>query len=572
MNAFDKIRALDPLAFLTPATLEERAALAMRTADQRLYSHHLAHAWLDWLGAHSSEIGRHDIELIARETLNLSPYHERADDLYAAVMRSRQPLPAGSLVFMVTSCRKYFDHALRMQAALRARGAFACIVIGDPAQRVATWDGDTCTLPVADNYEGLPLKVAAGVNALTKRFGAVAIVKIDDDCQLTPTFTVERFEQLAARHAYVGQPQRSPHHCRFWHFGKTQQAKGAYTRRFNGMWAGGACYLLNPQAAALVAREYALFPAEIGDEYYEDKAIGDFLRRQGVPLHVVTHKEWGVTYDITERFVAPPLKGTPPAAVAPATAAPASLPTLSTIPKLLHIIWIGDQQQRPDNLIATWIAHHPGWTVKVWGNDDLAQGPWHCSEQMVALGETSLPGLATLMQWEILYREGGVAVAADSLCIRGLDAALLETERFGCNLSETAAPGVLSAGYFGCKPGDALVARLLDAVGKSGDLRGANVSGAVGDARLTAIVNASADLPLHVLPSHTFLPLHHSATPHAGLDGVVACELWADTLGLTEHLSGLSIESLRATLKLDDGAIPGAESAQWEAARNLLAA
>ena len=73
MNAFDRIRALDPLTFLAPATLEERAALAMRTADQRLYSHHLANAWLDWLGAHSSEIGRHDIELIARETLNLSP-------------------------------------------------------------------------------------------------------------------------------------------------------------------------------------------------------------------------------------------------------------------------------------------------------------------------------------------------------------------------------------------------------------------------------------------------------------------------------------------------------------------
>ena len=570
MNAFDKIRALDALTFLTPATLEERVALAMRTADQRLYSHHLANAWLDWLGAHSGEIGRQDIELIAREALQLSPLHERADDLYAAVMRPRQALPAGSLVFMVTSCRKYFDHALRMQAALRARGAFACIVVGDPAQRVATWDGDVCTLPVADSYEGLPLKVAAGVNALTKRFGAVSIVKIDDDCQLTPNFTVQRFEQLASQHDYVGVPQRNPLHCRFWHFAKTQRPMGPYTRRFHGSWAVGACYLLAPRAAALVAREYAFYPGEIAEEYYEDKAIGDFMRRQGVPLHVVSNPDWGITFDATERFITPPLASSP--AAAPEPVATTAAPVLATIPKLLHIVWIGDQRQRPDNLIATWIAHHPGWTVKVWGNDDLAEGPWHCTDQMVALGETSLAGLATLMQWEILYREGGVAVAADSLCIRSLDNALIEVERFGCNLSEFAAPGVLSASYFGCKPGDALVARLLNAVAQAGDLRGTSVSDAVGDGRLTAVHNASEDLPLLVVPSHTFLPLHHAAPPHADLAGVVACELWATTLGLTEHLADLTIESLRATLKLDDGAVSRGESAQWKAARSLLTA
>ena len=127
---------------------------------------------------------------------------------------------------MVTSCRKYFDHALRMQAALRARGAFACIVIGDPTQRVATWDGDVCTLPVADNYEGLPLKVAAGVNALMQRFGAVAVVKIDDDCQLTANFTARALPAAGRASTTTSAAARNPHLCRFWHFGKTQQADG----------------------------------------------------------------------------------------------------------------------------------------------------------------------------------------------------------------------------------------------------------------------------------------------------------------------------------------------------------
>ena len=93
MNAVAHIRAIDALTFLTPQTLDERVALAMGTAGQRLYSHHLANAWLEWIGAHSQEIGRHDVELLAREALRLSPLHERADDLYRAVMRPQDRLP-----------------------------------------------------------------------------------------------------------------------------------------------------------------------------------------------------------------------------------------------------------------------------------------------------------------------------------------------------------------------------------------------------------------------------------------------------------------------------------------------
>jgi hypothetical protein len=570
VQAFDLIRAIDAPTFLGPETLDERVALAMRTAGRRLYSHHLANAWLDWIGTHSREIGRHDIELLAREALRLSPLHERAEDLYKAVMRPSEPQPERRVVFMVTSCVKYFASARRVQQALRARGAVACIVIGDPTRRVATWDGDVCTLPVADSYEGLPLKVAAGVNAIVARFGAVAVVKIDDDCELTPRFSIARFEELARQHDYVGKPHRDIHHCRYWHFGKTALPQGPYTRRFHGAWAGGACYLLNARAAGLVAREYALYPAEIGDEYYEDKAVGDFLRRQGVALHAIRHDEWGITYDPTERFTVPAAN---PRATTESTLAVgpvAERSVAATIPRLLHIVWLGDAARRPDNLIATWISHHPGWTVKVWGNEDLAEGHWHCAAQMAALGASSLPALAALMKWEILYREGGVSVAADSLCIRGLDAALLGHERFGCYLSESAAPGVLSAGYFGCMAGDALVARLLDAVGQDGALGSRSVSDAVGDDRLTAVHQASPDLTIHVLPSHVFLPMHLTAAPHPGTEGVVACELWASALGLWDDLASFSIESLRAVLKLDDHPLSQEELTLLEEARSAL--
>ena len=317
MHPLSPLRALSPQAFLAPHTLEERLALAMNTLDRRVFSHDAAGAWLDWIGVHGREIDPESIELLMREVLLMSPLHPRAEAIYTALMRPSEELPhGGRVVFMVTSCRKYFRQAQRVQADLRARGATACIVIGDPALRVARWDGDTCTLPVEDNYETLPLKVAAGVNALVQRFGAIAVVKIDDDCELTVDFTPDRFLQLSRMHDYVGMLAINPHLCRFWHFGKTSRPMGAYARRHHGAWAGGACYLLGPRAAELVAREYAHYPAEIGDEYYEDKAIGDFMRRQGVALHTIRHADWGITFDATERFVAPVLANAVPAAEA----------------------------------------------------------------------------------------------------------------------------------------------------------------------------------------------------------------------------------------------------------------
>ena len=48
-----------------------------------------------------------------------------------------------------------------------------------------------------------------------------------------------------------------------------------------------------------------------------------------------------------------------------------------TIPKTLHITWVGDESRRPDNCIQTRADRNPGWTVKLWGNDDLANYGWY---------------------------------------------------------------------------------------------------------------------------------------------------------------------------------------------------
>ena len=100
------------------------------------------------------------------------------------------------------------------------------------------------------------------------------------------------------------------------------------------------------------------------------------------------------------------------------------------IPKTLHIIWVGDDRKRPDNCIRTWVERNPGWTVTLWGNDDLANYGWYNARHMREMAPLELNGVADLMRWEILYNEGGFVVDADSSCTRPLDDWLLESEAF----------------------------------------------------------------------------------------------------------------------------------------------
>ena len=52
------------------------------------------------------------------------------------------------------------------------------------------------------------------------------------------------------------------------------------------------------------------------------------------------------------------------------------------IPKVLHIIWVGDEARRPDNCIRTWVEAQPGVVGLAVGNDDLAGCGWFNARHM----------------------------------------------------------------------------------------------------------------------------------------------------------------------------------------------
>lgn len=209
---------------------------------------------------------------------------------------------------------------------------------------------------------------------------------------------------------------------------------------------------------------------------------------------------------------------------------------LRVIPKIIHTIWVGDEARRPDNCIRTWAERNPGWTLKVWGNDELAATDWINTEHMREMSRRELNGVADMMRWEILYRHGGFVVDADSICIRPLDDWLLECEAFACWENEIARPGLIAAGYFACEAANAFVGQIILDIKAEATVVHDLAWKTVGPLRLTESHRRYGYAGLSILPSHLFIPEHYSGTAYAGSGAVYARQEWGSTKGSYDTL------------------------------------
>ena len=217
------------------------------------------------------------------------------------------------------------------------------------------------------------------------------------------------------------------------------------------------------------------------------------------------------------------------------------------IPKLLHIIWVGDESKRPDNCINTWVQNNPGWAIKVWGNSALAETAWINAHHMHEMAKRELNGLADMMRWEILYNEGGVVVDADSICVRPLDEALLDCEAFACWESEIARPGLIAAGYFGCHTGNTFVHQIVTDIFKETSVVNDKAWKTVGPQRLTDSYRRYQYHALRIYPSHYFIPEHFSGVVYNGPGPIYAHQEWASTKNSYDQLHRKRFDNLGST-------------------------
>lgn len=225
------------------------------------------------------------------------------------------------------------------------------------------------------------------------------------------------------------------------------------------------------------------------------------------------------------------------------------------IPKILHLCWIGPHDP-PTKLIESWRDHHPSWRFKLW--TDHTKG-WENQAKIDAVNEWN--GKCDIMRYEVLAREGGVFVDADSLCERELSDEFLQNEAFACYENEQAFPGLIACAAMGSVVGSAPMRACVEAV-KRADMRkpawdsvgpGLITRVALGDARGNAVMQrgvqalqlktrgpgvgahpgeyAPAQPTLRLYPARHFIPQHYSGVAAPGDATIYSKQLWGGTLG-----------------------------------------
>lgn len=212
------------------------------------------------------------------------------------------------------------------------------------------------------------------------------------------------------------------------------------------------------------------------------------------------------------------------------------------IPKKLHFIWVGDESKRPDAYIDTWRRQHPDYEVRVWGNRDWKERDWINSEHMDRIShmDRGLAGVADLMRWEILLSEGGFALDADSVCLERLPEWIFSCNLFALWENERARPGLVANGYVGACPGHDVIREVVMGLHEIADItrefswkklryKKRKVWQTTGPVPFTKAIFASSSTDITILPSHFFLPLHHSGVVYTGGGPVYSCEFFAGT-------------------------------------------
>jgi len=276
---------------------EGRIRLINKAYNVRVWSSQLAPIWRDIIrkleqaGDQYGPKGR----TLTRELITLAPDSDVAEEVFRGWMKDdglRGPIADPAIVYLVVSCEKYKQKALRLHDKIVSHLSPAFVVLGDENIEEAIFDERFLTVPAPDNYESLPKKVQEAVVAVRREFGKVGILKIDDDTEFHAEPDRTRIKELAASTDYAGWAAGDANMDRCWHVGKCEHLKDEpYRKKFRGLFAAGPLYYLGPNAVECLVRNYVFFPDEFAGEIYEDKAAGDTLRAHHIELRDIRLSE-----------------------------------------------------------------------------------------------------------------------------------------------------------------------------------------------------------------------------------------------------------------------------------------
>lgn len=198
------------------------------------------------------------------------------------------------------------------------------------------------------------------------------------------------------------------------------------------------------------------------------------------------------------------------------------------IPKIIHVIWIGDDSKKPTNNIKSWQQFNPNYEFRLWGNKELKKVKWINQEHINKMLDWEICGVADLMRYEILYQHGGVYFDADSICLRPLENFLLETDNFAAWENELSLPGLVGISALGSTKNSPLYKAIIENLKSQPTVCNDLAWKTTGPLKFTEVWIKS-NLPLTIYPSHYFYPNHHSGRCYTGKGLVFADQLWSST-------------------------------------------
>lgn len=200
------------------------------------------------------------------------------------------------------------------------------------------------------------------------------------------------------------------------------------------------------------------------------------------------------------------------------------------IPYNMIHIWIGPLQP-PLQWMNTWKEKHPNWTYRIFDNTELENTRFinqHLIDEY--LKREKYAGVADLIRYEILYKEGGFMPPGDAVCYENTEELFIEDKELCYTVyeNEIIRPGFVSPIY-ACNAGNIFVKEIIDRLNnlKPEDLLEPWQS--TGNFFLKNFIEEIRP-NIKIFPSHYFIPKHFkSKKRYEGPDKVYSDQMWGST-------------------------------------------
>lgn len=182
----------------------------------------------------------------------------------------------------------------------------------------------------------------------------------------------------------------------------------------------------------------------------------------------------------------------------------------------LHQIWVGPKR-RPVYWMDTWVKKNPKMNHCLW----TSYSGFHYEDKIQMFMDRGQYAIAAdIMRVEILLKEGGVYIDADSTCLEPIqDAPFINDDFFAC----WDYTGWVANGVIGAIPNHPIIREYHERIDEKDDYW------EFGARMLTACIG---DKDVTILPTCTFFPQDQKGNKAPVLGKIYAEQYWASTKGL----------------------------------------